>query len=55
MIAAITSSKGGAGKTTLTAIATASLYTHTDAKIVVVDLDPQASLSKKSERNTRPI
>lgn len=55
MIVAITSSKGGAGKTTLTAIATASMYAYTDAKIVVVDLDPQASLSSKRNRETKDL
>lgn len=55
MIVAITSSKGGAGKTTLTAIATASMYAYTDAKIVVVDLDPQASLSSKRARETSDL
>ena len=55
MIVAITSSKGGAGKTTLTAIATASMYAYTDASIVVVDLDPQASFSNKRERETEEL
>lgn len=55
MIVAITSSKGGAGKTTLTSIAAASIYAKTDLKVVMVDLDPQKSLTSKRNKDTRDL
>jgi len=55
MIIAITSSKGGAGKTTLTSIAAASIYAKTDLKVVMVDLDPQGSLTSKRKKDTRDL
>ena len=55
MIIAITSSKGGAGKTTLTSIAGASIYAKTDLKVVMVDLDPQGSLTSKRKKDTRDL
>lgn len=55
MLVAITSSKGGAGKTTLTAIAASSMFVYKDVKIAVADLDPQASLINKRNRETKDV
>lgn len=55
MIVSITSSKGGAGKTTLTSIAAASIYARTNLKVVMVDLDPQRSLSSKRNKDTKDL
>lgn len=55
MIIAITSSKGGAGKTTLTTIAAASIFAGTMDKVVMVDLDPQRSLTAKRNKDTRDL
>ncbi len=51
MIIAITSSKGGAGKTTLTALAACGMFHTTDKKIIVVDIDPQGSMETKRKRD----
>lgn len=45
-IISITSSKGGSGKTTLTAIASAMLVNDYNKKVAVIDFDPQKSLMK---------
>ena len=46
-IIAITTSKGGAGKTTLTAVLSTSFFNNLKIKTAVVDIDPQQSIFKK--------
>ena len=45
-ILAIANNKGGVGKTTSTQNIGAAIGTFTDSRVLLVDLDPQASLSK---------
>ena len=46
-VISITSSKGGSGKTTLTAIAGALFMNEHKKRVALIDVDPQKSLLKK--------
>ena len=52
-VISVCTSKGGAGKTTLT-IAIASAFAHMGAKCALIDTDPQRSLSKWASRKELP-
>jgi chromosome partitioning protein len=52
-VISVCTSKGGAGKTTLT-IAIASAFAHMGAKCALIDTDPQRSLSKWASRKDLP-
>jgi chromosome partitioning protein len=44
MLVSISTSKGGAGKSTLTAILSTFFFTHRQIKCCIIDLDPQESI-----------
>lgn len=46
MIISVTSSKGGAGKTTLNAILGANLFSYFEKKVAFLDIDPQQTLTR---------
>ena len=54
-VISITSSKGGSGKTTLTAIAGALFMNEHKKRVALIDVDPQKSLLKKRESEIKLI
>lgn len=55
MLISISSSKGGAGKSTLTSIFTTSFFTHYGIKTCIIDLDPQESILDTRKKELKGI
>lgn len=55
MIISITSSKGGAGKTTLNAILGANLFSYFKKKVAFLDIDPQQTLTRVRKKEIEEL
>lgn len=55
MLLSVTSSKGGAGKTTLMTLLGTTIFSYFGKKVVLVDIDPQGSLSYRRKKDLEEL